>query len=1128
MGKRSHLGMLAVFFCTFLYLFFLAAFSLAAVPEKPGNLKAISGNKEASLTWNRVAGAQGYIIYRSQDAAGPFAFVGQTVINCFADQKLSNGSDYYYVVTSFNTSGQSGYSQVVHASPILTALPAPDDIKTYSGNGEVSISWDGVVSAVHYTVYRISQSGTITKLSPSTTSLSFTDRAVTNGQKYHYVVQTMSTNPGAYSYSVAATPSAPLPKAPPTLTGSSGDTWGSLSWSASSGATRYTIQRSTSPGGPYSFRGTTENLTFSETGLTNGTTYYYVITASNNNGSSAFSPETTIIPSLTQKPLPATIWGWTKDEGAYVDWGGVPNAVSYDVYRRTKNKVTDEYTSSAVHLGNVTNTSYNDTDPPLNNSTRYCYTVKSNNASSVKSTSNEICFDPTEQLDPPSGIAIYPGNTKATITWEKVPGAYSYHIQRATSPGGPFITAGSANREKESFTETGLTNGQPYYFRIKSVLSGTSTTNYSSTIMATPSASRPLNSTSLSGEQGNRQNSVRWESVPGATSYQVYRRIADEAWQALTHPQLTSTSFNDTGLINGVTYYYNVAAKIGNLLGAWSGGPEDLTPSEEKSLAPTSITAVPGNTQISLSWKPVSTITDYFLELALTPGGPRHKYGYTTREKNSYTFTGLTNGMNYYVRVRTNSPGSMYSPEIHVVPQTSLPLAPGGLSTTEGNREVSLLWDTVPGATSYTIYRRSEINDHGTVLIGTSDRSFFKDSAIDNGSQYHYSVSAVNNHGEGPRTSNERDATPEDSRMASPTQLSSLRGNTQLTVTWKPVLGGERYYVTLATSPGGPYFKGGTSTYGRTSYTFTDLTNTQPYFARVRTSSPASSADSGEVATTPSVLAPLAPESLTCKASGNREATIRWVNVDDALSYTIYRREESSFSAAKIIASSPSSLFTDSGLKNGTKYYYGVAVKNGFSDGPISVQETSCTPHSDAPFAPTGVSAIPGSTQVILTWNGVAGATSYRIHQSSISGGYANRTYTAESTSHTVEDLTNGTLYYFSIQAVNEANEYSAHSQELFVMPLAQILDSDMDGIGDNWEMSFFGSLKVCDATSDYDKDHYSDLNEYLNWKKNILDPAAKQFNPRYINAPGGAGYGKTGPGLGILRMIVPVLQNRR
>lgn len=77
-----------------------------------------------------------------------------------------------------------------------------------------------------------------------------------------------------------ATGSPGTPAAPTNLTATAGSRQVALTWDASPGATSYTLKRGTVSGGPYTTVYTGSTASFTDTGLTNGTTYYYVVTAS--------------------------------------------------------------------------------------------------------------------------------------------------------------------------------------------------------------------------------------------------------------------------------------------------------------------------------------------------------------------------------------------------------------------------------------------------------------------------------------------------------------------------------------------------------------------------------------------------------------------------------------------------------------------------------------------------------------------------------------------------------------------------------------------------------------------------------------------------------------------------------
>lgn len=134
-----------------------------------------------------------------------------------------------------------------------------------------------------------------------------------------------------------------------------------VSWGAATGATSYSVLRSTTNGGPYSQVGTSTTTSFSNTGLACNTTYYYVVTASNgtcSSGNSAPAQATTsaCTGNVLQNGVPVTglsgatgsqqFWtmsvpagasnlqiqtsGGTGDVDLYVRFGTAPTTTTYD------------------------------------------------------------------------------------------------------------------------------------------------------------------------------------------------------------------------------------------------------------------------------------------------------------------------------------------------------------------------------------------------------------------------------------------------------------------------------------------------------------------------------------------------------------------------------------------------------------------------------------------------------------------------------------------------------------------------------------------------------------------------------------------------------------------------------
>ena len=827
-----------------LILFSSNPYASAAVPGPPAGLTAIAGNSEASLTWGAVPDATRYALYRGTASGGPYSFVAETQGTGYADHGLGNGSTYYYVVTALNADGQSSYSSQVNVTPNTTVLPAPTGLTTVPGNGEVSLSWNPVTSAVSYNIYRATaRGGPYTLLSPTAPGPSFTDKGLTNSTPYFYVVQTMSTNAGAYSDEVYATPSSLLPVAPATFTVTPGSTWASLSWSASDGATAYLVYRGTKTGGPYSFAALPNTNTYEDTGLPNGTTYYYVVAAVNANGRSAFSAEAGVAVSANEKPHAAVLTALSFDKSVWLSWSGSFGAISYTVYRSTTS--SGPYTD----LG-IKDSIYSDTG--LSNGTTYYYVVDAHNASITVARSNEVAVTPAIALPAPTNVAVTPGNTQATVTWDPVPGAANYKVFVATSPGGEAISI-SDFLSGPSYNAAFLTNGQPYYFRVQS--SGGSWSAYSAEVNTTPLGTLPLAPTNLIATPGNTQLSLTWTAVSGATGYKVYRKTEGSAWSSAPIGSPTATLFTDTELTNGMKYYYSIAAVNADGTGAWSYETSG-TPTAVALPAPTNVAVTPGNTQATVTWDPVPGAANYKVFVATSPGGEAISIS-DFLSGPSYNAAFLTNGQPYYFRVQSSGISwSAYSTEVNATPLVTLPLAPTNLIATPGNTQLSLTWAAVTGATGYEVYRRTEGNAWLPAPIGSPTATLFTDTGLTNETKYYYNVAAVNVNGTGAR-SDETSGTPTAGGTVFPVNIAVTPGNQQATVTWDPVAGATSYTVTVAESPGGTATGSSGNTTG-SFFTAIGLNNGQTYYFRVQAVGNQVSPFSAEVSAIPNPAANIA------------------------------------------------------------------------------------------------------------------------------------------------------------------------------------------------------------------------------------------------------------------------------
>ncbi|RKP48994.1 hypothetical protein D7Z26_21315 [Cohnella endophytica] len=184
-----------------------------------------------------------------------------------------------------------------------TQIPAaPTGLTATAGNAQVALGWTASSGATSYTVKRATTSGgPYTNVATGVTATSYANTGLTNGTTYYYVVSaTNSAGTSGNSAQASATPSAgtQIPAAPTGLTATAGNAQVALGWTASSGATSYTVKRATTSGGPYTNVATGVTATsYTNTGLTNGTAYYYVVSATNSAGTSGDSSQVSATPS---------------------------------------------------------------------------------------------------------------------------------------------------------------------------------------------------------------------------------------------------------------------------------------------------------------------------------------------------------------------------------------------------------------------------------------------------------------------------------------------------------------------------------------------------------------------------------------------------------------------------------------------------------------------------------------------------------------------------------------------------------------------------------------------------------------------------------------------------------------
>ena len=178
---------------------------------------------------------------------------------------------------------------------------------------------------------------------------------------------------------------------------------------------------------------------------------------------------------------------------------------------------------------------------------------------------------------------------------------------------------------------------------------------------------------------------------------------------------------------------------------------------------------------------------------------------------------------------------------------------------------------------------------------------------------------------------------------------------------------------------------------------------------------------------------PAAPAGVTA-TRGDARVTLTWNAVSGAASYRVKRATVSGGPYTTIASGISTTSYLDaSGLTNGVTYYYIVTAVNAAGEGPASSQ-VSATPLAVKPPAPATLKATPGNARVALTWPASAGADSYNVKRSLVSGGPFVTIANVTATSYLDLNVTNGTAYYYRVTALNEAGE-SALSKKVGAIP---------------------------------------------------------------------------------------------
>jgi hypothetical protein len=115
-----------------------AAIPLAPPTAAPTGLTATAGDGQVALSWNGTPETDSYNVKRSTTPGGPYSIVASNVTSLTFTNTASNGTWYYFVVSSVNLAGQGPNSAEASARPVSFAQP---QITYTSTATQVQLTW---------------------------------------------------------------------------------------------------------------------------------------------------------------------------------------------------------------------------------------------------------------------------------------------------------------------------------------------------------------------------------------------------------------------------------------------------------------------------------------------------------------------------------------------------------------------------------------------------------------------------------------------------------------------------------------------------------------------------------------------------------------------------------------------------------------------------------------------------------------------------------------------------------------------------------------------------------------------------------------------------------------------------
>ena len=917
----------------------------------------------------------------------------------------------------------AGVNAMAQTQPAAPSLLTASALTTTS----IRLTWqDNSTNETGFAIERSSASTFTSPVAVATTAANatiFTNTGLTEGTQYFYRIR--AANVSVYSAYTAIVNTVASLATPTALTATAASpTTVNLTWvDNSTRETGYSIERSSASTftSPVVVATTAANATtFTNTGLTEGTQYFYRVRATAASSNSAYSATASI---TTPLPAPTALTA-TAASPTTINLTWVDNSTSETGFSIERSTNGTSYV--VIATANANATSY--ADQNLTEKTQYFYQIRSvkGTVNSTYTTAVNTTTQPALPIAPTSLVAAALSNASTQLTWvDNSTTETGFAIERSaastfTSP--VVVTTTAANAT--TFTNTALTEGTQYFYRIRAV-NVSAYSAYTAIVNAVTSLATPtaLTATAASPTTVN----LTWvDNSTRETGYSIERSSAS----TFTSPVVVATTaanattFTNTGLAEGTQYFYRIRATAASSNSAYSATASISTPLP----APTALTATAASpTTINLTWVDNSTTETGFSIERSTNGTSYAVIATATANATSYADQNLTEKTQYFYQIRSvkGTVNSTYTTAVNTTTQPALPIAPTSLvAAALSNASTQLTWvDNSTTETGFAIERSAASTFTSPVVVTTTaaNATTFTNTALTEGTQYFYRIRAVNVSVYSAYTAIVNAVTS----LATPTALTATAGSsTTVQLSWSDISTKETGYsierstVSTFTSP----VVAGTTAANVTTFTNAGLTEGAQYFYRVRALSGSMSSTYTATVNTFTLLA--TPTTLAAPTGTSSTVQLSWRdNSTKETGYSIERSVASTFTNPVVVATTLANVvtYTNTGLVDGTQYFYRVRATNGTAFSAYSNTVSRATPLL-APTVPTATVASASSINLGWTDNSTT-ETGFAIERSPT--GQANSFVviaTVGAGIRTYNDATGlsaCTRYYYRIRAVN-------------------------------------------------------------------------------------------------------------